>query len=282
MAKTISRPPSADRVPPLRRRGRQWPWPLNLYQTAVGKKYVMALTGIVLLGYVVVHMIGNLHLYEGPTQVHEYAEALRDLGGHLVPRTLVLWVLRIGLIIAFVLHIHSAYSLRRMIRDSNPDVGLVSGNKRYAGGQDFVAANYASRTMFWTGNIVLLYLIFHLADLTWGWWLGDTYVRGDVYHNVVESMNALPIAIIYVVANVALSIHIFHGAWSLFQSLGVSNPRFNNARRLFAAGISGLILVGNLSFPIAVQTGLLDEDGCDGSCIEIDGPGAASSAEGGS
>ena len=270
MAQTISGPSPADRVPPLRRRGRQLPWPLNLYQTAVGKKYVMALTGIALLGYVVVHMIGNLHLYEGPTQIHEYAEALRDLGGHLVPRTLVLWLMRIGLIGAFVLHIHSAYSLREMSRRSNPDTGFAAGSKQYAGGQDFIAANYASRTMFWTGNIVLLYIVFHLGDLTWGWWLGDEYVRGDVYHNVVESMSSLPIAIIYVVANVALAIHIFHGAWSLFQSLGINNPRFNSARRAFAAGISGLILVGNLSFPIAVQAGLLDEDGCDGSCLEID------------
>jgi succinate dehydrogenase / fumarate reductase cytochrome b subunit len=178
--------------------------------------------------------------------------------------------MRIGLIGAFVLHIHSAYSLRRMIAASNPDTGFIAGNKRYPGGQDFIAANYASRTMFWTGNIVLLYIAFHLGDLTWGWWLGDEYVRGDVYHNVVESMSSLPIAIIYVIANVALAIHIYHGAWSLFQSLGINNPRFNGALRAFATGISVLILVGNLSFPIAVQTGLLDEDGCDGSCLPID------------
>jgi len=281
MAETISRPSSEERVPPLRRRGRQLPWPLNLYQTAVGKKYVMAITGIGLLGFVVSHMIGNLHLYEGPTQVHEYAEALRDLGGHLVPRTLILWIMRVGLIAAFALHIHSAYSLREMNRRSNPDANLVAANKRYEGGQDFVAANYASRTMFWTGSIILLFILFHLADLTWGWWLGDTYVRGDVYHNVVESMSALPVAIIYVVANVALAIHVFHGTWSLFQSLGVNNPRYNAARRGFAGGISALLLVGNLSFPIAVQAGLLDEDGCDGSCIELD-TGAGDDAEGGS
>lgn len=270
MAQTISRPTSDERVPPLRRRGRRLPWPLSLYQTAVGKKYVMALTGIGLLGYVVVHMIGNLHLYEGPVQVHEYAEALRDLGGDLVPRTLLLWILRLGLIAMFVLHVHSAYSLTEFSRRSSTDASLISANKKYAGGQSFVAANYASRTMRWTGPIVLLYVLFHLADLTWGWWLGDTYVRGDVYHNVVESMSSIPIAIIYIVANLVLALHIFHGAWSLFQSLGVNNPRYNNARRAFAAGLSGLILAGNLSFPIAVQAGLLDEDGCTGSCLPVD------------
>jgi succinate dehydrogenase / fumarate reductase cytochrome b subunit len=167
-------------------------------------------------------------------------------------------------------------------RKSSPEAGWVSGNKKYAGGQNFVAASYASRTMRWTGPIVLLYVAFHLADLTWGWWLGDTYVRGDVYHNVVESMSSLPIALIYVVANVALAIHIFHGAWSMFQSLGINNPKYNNARRTFAVAISGLILVGNLSFPIAVQAGLLNEDGCSGSCLQLDVAQPATSALGGS
>ena len=251
MAQTITRPGSDERVPPLRRRPRQLPWPLNIYQTAVGKKYVMAITGLALLGFVVVHMIGNLHLYEGPIQVNAYGEALRDLGGHLVPRTLLLWLLRVGLIVFFALHIHSAVSLTRLNESSNA---------RYQGGRDYIAANFASRTMKWSGPIILLYLVFHLADLTWGWFLDEDYVRGDVYHNVVESMSSLPVAIIYVVANVVLAIHIFHGAWSMFQSLGMNSPKFNPMRRGIAATLAGVILVGNLSFPIAVQTGLIDED----------------------
>jgi len=159
---------------------------------------------------------------------------------------------RVGLIGMFALHIHAAVSLTRMNQKAN---------RAYAGPRDYIAANFASRTMRWTGPIILLYLLFHLADLTWGWWLGDDYVRGDVYHNVVESMSSLPVAIIYVVANVALAIHIFHGAWSMFQSLGINNPRYNAARKGLAQGLAALILIGNLSFPIAVQTGLLDEDG---------------------
>jgi len=238
-------------VPPIRRRGTPLPWPLNVYQTAVGKKWVMAVTGIGLLGFVVVHMIGNLHIYEGPVQIHEYAEALRDLGGHLVPRTFLLWVLRIGLIAMFAGHIHAAWSLSRMNHKAN---------HQYASRRDYIAANFASRTMRWTGPIVLLYILFHLADLTWGTWLGDDYVRGDVYHNVTESLSSIPVALIYIVANVALAVHIFHGAWSMFQTLGINNPRYNAARRHFATGLAGLILIGNLSFPIAVQTGLIDED----------------------
>jgi len=227
------------------------PFLLDLYGTAVGKKYVMAITGVGLLGFVVVHMIGNLHIYEGPTQVHEYAEALRGLGGHLVPRTFLLWVLRIGLIGMFAAHIHAAFSLSRM---------NTKANKAYAGSRDYLAVNFASRTMRWTGPIILLYLLFHLADLTWGWF-SDEWVRGDVYANVYNSMSALPIAAIYIVANVALATHIYHGAWSMFQTLGINNPRYNNARRRFAQGLAAVILLGNLSFPLAVQAELIDLEG---------------------
>ncbi len=238
-------------VRPVHRRPRQLPWPLNIYQSAVGKKYAMAISGIGLLGFVVVHMIGNLHLYEGPAQVHEYGEALRDLGGHLAPRTFLLWLMRLGLMAMFAIHIHSAYSLSRM---------SLKADDAYAGKRNYTAANFASRTMRWTGPIVLLYLLFHLADLTWGWWLGDEYVRGDIYHNVTESMSSLPVAIIYIVANIALAIHIFHGTWSMFQSLGLNNPKFNDLRRGIARGLAAVILIGNLSFPIAVQAGLINED----------------------
>jgi len=160
----------------------------------------------------------------------------------------------------FGLHIHSAYSLKERSRKASDRADFVGGEKKYASKRDYVAANYASRTMRWTGPIIALYLFFHLADLTWGWWLGPDYIRGDPYHNVTESLSSLPVAIIYIVANVALAIHIFHGTWSLFQSLGVNNPKFNALRRNLATVISGVILVGNLSFPILTQAGLIDEE----------------------
>ena len=245
---------------PIFQRKWQLPFPLNIYQSSIGRKWVMALTGIGLLGFVVVHMIGNLHIYEGPVQLHEYAESLRSLGGGLMPRTFLLWVLRLGLAGMFVLHIHSAYSLKERSRKASDKADFIGGEKKYNSKRDYVAANYASRTKRWTGPIILLYLLFHLADLTWGWWLGDNYVLGDPYHNVVASLSNLPVAIIYVVANVALVIHIFHGTWSLFQSLGINNPKYNELRRTLAKLVAGVILVGNLSFPVLVQTGLIDDD----------------------
>ncbi len=238
--------------PIAKRPAKRLPFPLGLYQTAVGKKWVMGVTGIMLLGYVLAHMVGNLHLYEGPRQINEYAEQLRTLGGHLAPRTFVLWLLRLGLIAAFVLHIHAAATLTVLNHKARPT--------KYQGGRSYGAANFASRSMRWTGVIILLYVLFHLADLTWGWWLGDDYIRGDVYHNVVKSLSSIPVAIIYIVANIALAVHIFHGAWSMFQTLGWNNPKFNAARRYLAIGLGGAVLVGNLSFPILVQANLISED----------------------
>ncbi len=249
--------------PTFKRPRKRLPYPLGLYQTAVGKKWVMAVTGIMIMGFVLVHMIGNLHMYEGPEHFNSYGEALRDLGGELIPRTYALWALRLGLIAAFVLHIHAAASLTVMNKRSRP--------QRYQARRDYAAANFASRTMRYTGVIILLYVLFHLADLTWGWWLGDDYIRGDVYNNVTRSLSNIPIAIIYIVANVAVAVHLYHGAWSMFQSLGWNNPKFNQARRAFASGFAGLILIGNLSFPILSLAGLVDQDNRETPCHVHDG-----------
>jgi succinate dehydrogenase / fumarate reductase cytochrome b subunit len=250
---------------PIRKRAKELPFPLNIYQTAVGKKWVMALTGIGLVGFVIFHMIGNFHVYEGPVKIHEYAETLRVIGTDVLPRTWFVWGLRIGLLVMFPLHIHAAYSLSRMSANANTDSDL-SGNQKYAAGQDYIAVSFASRTMRWTGPIVLLYLLYHLADLTWGVIPWVDYQRGDPYHNLVESLENWPVAILYVVANTALAIHIFHGVSSLFQSLGINSPKINSARKPLAAGLAAIILIGNLSFPLAVQAGLVDEDNCDAPC----------------
>lgn len=230
--------------PPKPRR----PWPIEFYSSDVGKKWVMALTGIVLLGFVLVHMLGNLKVYLGPEEIDQYGEALRDLGGHLVPRTNLLWAMRIGLIVAFGLHILAAYQLTLSNRRARPE--------RYHSRRDYMAANFASRTMRWTGVIVALFLIYHLLDLTWGVTNPD-FVRGAVYHNLVESFSRVPVAIFYILANIALGIHIFHGAWSLFQSMGINNPRFNIWRRYFAVAFAAVIVIGNVSFPVMVQVGVI-------------------------
>ncbi len=230
------------------------PFLLDLYSTAVGKKYVMAITGIIGIGYVVVHMIGNLKVYLGTdgTGVYEidhYGEFLRELLVPLLPRTVTLWLLRMVLIGALILHLHAAYTLTLLNRHARP--------VKYQTQRDYVAANFASRTMRWTGVIVLLFLAWHLADLTWGW-VNPDFVRGEVYRNLDASLSRIPVVLLYIVANIALGIHLFHGTWSLFQSMGWNSPRFNRWRRGIAVGVATLIVVGNVSFPIAVMAGIIE------------------------
>ncbi len=221
---------------------------LRFWRSAVGKKWIMAVTGIMLLGFVFAHMVGNLKIYLGAGPLNTYAEWLRNLGEPALPRTVLLWIMRIGLIGAFFLHIVSAAQLTRMNHRARPS--------KYQSPRDYAAASFASRTMRWTGVIVGLYLIFHLMDLTWGN-ANPSYVRGDTYDNVIHSFKRVPVAIVYILANIALAIHIFHGAWSMFQSLGLNNPKWNKARRSFAIGFATLIGVANISFPLMVVTGVV-------------------------
>ena len=222
---------------------------LDLYGTAVGKKYAMALSGIAMMGYVLAHMIGNLKMFLGPEDINHYGEFLRELLVPLAPRTVVLWTLRIGLLGAVVLHIHAAYSLTVLNRQARA--------VKYQSARDYEVASFASRTMRWTGVIVLLFVVWHLADLTWGW-ANPGFVRGDVYRNVDASLSRIPVSVLYIVANIALGVHLYHGAWSLFQSMGWNRPRFNKWRRGFAVGFATLIVVGNVSFPIAVMAGIVE------------------------
>ena len=253
MAQAVTRGPVSGTAQAPRKRK---PFLVDLYSTALGKKYVMAITGLIGIGFVIVHMIGNLKVYLGIVehngeQVYDidvYGEFLRELLVPLVPRTYALWALRIVLIVALVLHLHAAYTLTIINRRARPE--------RYQSKRDYVAANFAARTMRWTGIIVLLFLAFHLADLTWGWFNPD-FVRGAVYRNLDASLSRLPVTIIYIVGNIALGIHLFHGTWSLFQSLGWNNPRFNQWRRGLATAIATVIVVGNVSMPIAVQAGII-------------------------
>jgi succinate dehydrogenase / fumarate reductase cytochrome b subunit len=244
-----STPGRGSPVPAVRSRRRHRFWILEFYDSAIGKKAVMAVTGIVLLGFVLMHMAGNLKLYMGESDLNHYGEWLRTMGEPLFPHTVLLWIVRSVLILSFVLHIHAAASLTLLNRRARPT--------GYKGGRDYAAANYASRTMRWSGIIVGLFLLFHLMDLTWGNTNPD-FIRGEPYHNLVESFQRTPVAVVYILANLLLGLHIFHGAWSLFQSLGWNSQRFNPWRRGFAIIFAAVIVVGNISFPIAVMTGIVD------------------------
>ena len=222
---------------------RQAPFIVTFYRSAIVKKWLMAISGIILLGYVLAHMVGNLKVFIGEEDINHYAEWLRELGEPILPYSVVLWSLRVVLIAAFAIHIIAAYQLTRMNQQARP--------VKYQSARDYAAADFASRTMRWTGVIVGLFVIFHLLDLTFGP-ANPEFVRGEVYDNMIESFRRVPVAIAYIVANIALGIHIFHGAWSMFQSLGLNNPRYNAWRRYFAIGFAGLITTGNVAMPLLI------------------------------
>jgi succinate dehydrogenase / fumarate reductase, cytochrome b subunit len=242
--------PNIDVVPIQKRPRKAAPWPLDLYQTAVGKKWVMAITGLGLMGFVVAHMIGNLKMFLGQAEYNAYSESLRSLLHPIVPDHTVLWIMRIGLIAMFAIHLHAAYSLTMMNRRARP----TSYAKR-----DYVAANWAARTMRWSGILVLAFLALHLPNLTWAWFPSGLRHNppADVYFNVVTSLKVPWIAIAYIVGQLALGVHLFHGSWSIFQSLGINNPRFNRLRKGFAYLFTAIVVIPNLSFPIAVLAGVV-------------------------
>ena len=238
----------------VRRRNHPLSWLTGIYCSDTGKKYAMAISGIVLLVFVLGHMIGNLHAFEGAHngvfRIDEYGEGLRDLGAPLFPRTLLLWGMRLVLAAAFAIHIHAAWALTRSNRAARAT--------RYQSPRHYLAAGYASRTMRWSGVIVLLFLLWHLADLTIGApAVNPGFERGMVYENLVSSLSRWPVWVFYTAAQLALAFHIWHGAWSLFQSLGINNPRFNRFRRTFANAFSTMVVLGFLSVPIGVAVGLI-------------------------
>jgi succinate dehydrogenase / fumarate reductase, cytochrome b subunit len=234
-----------DGTSPSKRRA---PFLVELYRSAIGKKYVMAISGMGMVLFALVHMIGNLKMYQGAKAFNHYAEFLREMLYPLLPKQGFLWISRIGLLSMVLIHMHAAYSLTMLNRRSR-----VVG---YQAPRAYQAANFASRSMRLSGLVVLFYILFHLADLTLGW-VNPGYVSGDPYRNVTASFDRLPVTSLYIVANIAFGVHLFHGAWSFFQTIGWNNPRFNAWRRGFAYAITGLIVAGNVSFPLAVQFGIV-------------------------
>jgi len=231
-------------------------WLIEFYRSALGKKAVMAVTGILLFGFVLGHLAGNLKLYQGQYESGEhageykidvYAEALREFGEPFFGEMQFLWITRLGLLAVVGLHILSAVQLTMINRRARP-----GGYQKFSP----QASTYASRTMRWGGVIILLFIIYHLLHFTTGDVHPD-FTHGEVYRNVVEGFLNPWASGFYIVAQIALAFHLYHGVWSMTQSLGWNGPRLNAVRQKFAAGFAIVIAAGNISFPLAVLTGLV-------------------------
>jgi succinate dehydrogenase / fumarate reductase cytochrome b subunit len=202
----------------------------------------MATTGVVLVAFVVLHMVGNLQVYLGPEAFNAYARELRA-----ILHGAGLWVARSVLLASVVLHIWAATSLTLTSRRARP-VGYRRWKPR--------ESTYASRTMRWGGVILLAFVVYHLMHFTFGNAHPD-FVEGDVYHNFVVGFQSPAVGLAYGVAMVLLGLHLRHGIWSMAQTLGLSHPRYKRLAQGTALAIALLVVAGNLSFPIAVMSGLL-------------------------
>jgi len=222
---------------------------VRFYEAPIGKKAIMAITGVILFGYVVAHLIGNLQIYSPDRdQINRYAAFLHD-PHNVIP----LWIARLILLAAVVWHIVASVQLWNLNRAARPS--------RYMKKAD-VPTSYAARTMKWSGPIVSAFVIFHVMHLTVGSVLplretGATLAMPDVRYNVITGFQNYGISAFYIFAMILLCMHLYHGLWSMFQSLGWSHPRYTPRLKRGAAIVATLIAIGNISIPLAVMAGLL-------------------------
>jgi succinate dehydrogenase / fumarate reductase cytochrome b subunit len=214
---------------------------VRFYETTVFKKAIMAATGVVLFGFVIGHMIGNLQVYEGPDKLNAYGAFLHSMPG-------ILWTVRIVLLACVTLHIVTTVQLALLKSAARP-VSYVKKDNSHS--------SYASRTMYWSGPIIAAFVIYHIMHFTLGLTQPEIYMEGDVYNNVVHGFQSVPVSAFYIFAMALLCMHLYHGAWSMFQSLGINHPRYTPLLRRFAAVMAFVILIGNISIPVAVLAGVL-------------------------
>ncbi len=221
---------------------------LNIYRSTVGKKVLMAASGVIFTGFVLGHMYGNLKAFFGPETFNHYAEFLRAMGAPLFMHGQLLWVFRIALLVAVLLHVLPAIQLWWLNRTARPI--------KYSRKLDTLETTFAARTMIWGGVLIGVFVFLHILHLTTGT-LHPDFVHGDAYNNLVVGFQWVPIPISYILVMGAICLHLYHGVWSFLQTLGINHPRYNNYRRPLAAVVAGAVFVGFISVPVGVIAGIL-------------------------
>ena len=208
----------------------------RFYQATIGKKAVMAVTGVVLFGFIIGHLIGNLQVFAGRETLDAYGAFLHHSTHGLI------WVFRLVVLASVVAHIVASLQLTKVKMDARP-IGYVK--------TDYSHSTYASRTMMWSGPIVAAFMVFHLCDLTWGN-VNPAFKEGAVYDNLIASFSRWPVSLAYIIALTLLCVHLYHGIYSMFQSLGISHPKYTPAIQRCAKAAAFLIWAGYVSIPVAV------------------------------
>lgn len=216
--------------------------PVTFWQSTNGKKVVMAVTGVMMFGFVIGHMLGNLQMYEAPEHINAYGHFLHNLGE-------LLWLERGVMLLAIALHILAAVQLALRSNAARP----IGYSRKEA-----INSSYASRTMYWSGPIVLAFIIFHLLQFTAGYLHPHAqFVAGDVYGNVVSGFQVWWVSAWYIIAISLLGFHLSHGLYSMFQSVGLAHPRITPLLKKAAGAAATLIVLGYISIPISVLLGFI-------------------------
>lgn len=217
-----------------------------VWRSSIGKKWIMAVTGGVMLLYLLAHMLGNLKVFFGPSEMNGYAHWLRTAGAPFLHHEWLLWIVRVLLAASVILHGVCAFQLSR--RD------LAARPTRYAHRRP--RTSYATRTMRWGGVILALFVVWHLLDLT-TLTVNENAESGKPYENVVATFDTWYGDTIYIVAMLALGLHIRHGFWSAAQTLGANRPTRDRALKTTANILALVLTVGFISVPVGVMTGLV-------------------------
>ncbi|MER5869374.1 succinate dehydrogenase [Streptomyces sp. NPDC002044] len=218
----------------------------TIWDSSVGKKTVMAVSGLVMLGYLVVHMLGNLKIFFGADEFNGYAHWLRTLGSPFLHHEWALWIVRVALLAAVAAHAVSAYQLSRRDIRARP---VKYAHKRRR-------ASYATRTMRWGGIILALFIVWHLLDLT-TLTVNERAWAGHPYENVLSTFSTWYGNTVYIVAMAALGLHVRHGFWSAAQTLGAGSARRDRTLKFLANALALVLFAGFVSVPVAVMTGVV-------------------------
>jgi len=209
--------------------------PLRYARSTLGLKLLMAITGVVLFGFLIGHVAGNLLIFLGPKKINEYSKFLHESPG-------ILWGTRLALLAAVAVHVFAAVTLTKRKADARP-VPYI--------GKTPHGSSYASRTMMWSGPVIALFVIYHLLHFTTGH-AHPKFDPHDVYANVVLGFQRWPVGLTYILAMLALGLHLSHGLWSMLQTVGVNRPHLEPALRKISIAVAALLIAGFIAVPVAV------------------------------
>jgi len=222
---------------------------LNFYRSTIGKKIIMGVTGLIGIGFLILHVAGNLQAFEGASKLNDYSAMLHGPAGEL------LWVVRVVLIVAVVLHVLMAYQLTRISAAARP-IGYQRREPQ--------VSTIAARTMKWGGVLLLVFIVFHILHFTTqtidpGGWRGVTDSQGnrDVYGNIVASFRVWWVSLFYIVSMIALGLHLYHGAWSSVRTLGYAKSSPAPLHRKIALVVAVVLWLGFTIVPVGVLAGVI-------------------------